>query len=224
MVYSNTERNQIVNIAQIYRGIIDFGADAGLPAVNIRLAGCELTCSIEGTCKPSLTGGKHMPLEEIIKYITECRFSRVLICGGEPLIYPETLDLIEALRHEGLAVYLETSFTVDVDTMPEDISRLIDIKCPSNGTCYQTNWRMAHTLTNRDSVLFVVADRNDFIWCRDVLRRQADLQRTNLFIIPRPGEVSGNQLAAWILQDGLNIRLQRPLNIHISEKDLLVTS
>lgn len=78
----------------------------------VRLAGCDLRCWwCDTPYALKKNQGKQMPLEEIIAEVKKYNAEAAVVTGGEPLIQPETPNLLHQLQREGKFVTLETNAT-----------------------------------------------------------------------------------------------------------------
>ena len=138
----------------------------------------------------------------------------VEITGGEPLAQPNAFLLTERLLDRGYTVLVETSGAVDVSALDPRAHKIMDLKCPGSGESTRNLWSNLEHLTARDEVKFVVADRGDWEWTRDVIRERGLDARFRegalgaLLVSPVWGSTDLGDLAGWILEEGLPVRLQ----------------
>jgi len=80
------------------------------------------------------------------------------------------------------------------------------------------HWPNLDLLTPRDEVKFVIADRADFEYARDVVATYDLATRcAAVQFSPAWGLIAPADLAAWILEDGLPVRLQLQQHKYIWE-------
>ena len=145
----------------------------------------------------------------------------VELTGGEPLMHPNAFRLAELLLNDGFTVLVETSGAVDVGPLDARAHKIMDLKCPGSGEVEKNLWENLNHLTMRDEVKFVVADRTDYEWTRDVIRERELDRRLNeselgaLLVSPVWDGPDLADLARWILEDHLPVRLQTQLHKHI---------
>lgn len=145
----------------------------------------------------------------------------VEITGGEPLIHPNAFRLTQEFLDRGYTVLVETSGAVDVSPLDPRAHKIMDLKCPGSGEESKNLWSNLDHLTERDEVKFVVKDRADYEWARDVIRDRALDERVGnaslkaLLISPVWGEVDLRSLAEWMMEDDIPARLQLQLHKHI---------
>jgi 7-carboxy-7-deazaguanine synthase len=97
----------------------------------------------------------------------------------------------------------------------------MDLKCPGSGECERNRWENLEHLSERDEIKFVVKDRRDYEWARDVIRDRGLGERVEagtlraILISPVWGDIDLQELAGWILEDGLPVRFQLQLHKQI---------
>src|SRR5262249_32173242 len=139
----------------------------------------------------------------------------VEVTGGEPLLQEEVLPLMAQLAEDGLTVLLETSGAHPIDRVDRRVHVILDLKCPDSGECARNRGPNLDGLGRSGRVKFVVASRRDFDWAADVIRsRQLD-RRFVVLLSPAFGLVEPIDLAGWLLQSRLNVRLQLQLHKYI---------
>ena len=159
-----------------------------------------------------------MTLAAIVAKVREVGSPVVEVTGGEPLAHPNAFPLVRELLDEGFTVLVETSGAVDVAPLDPRAHKIMDLKCPGSGECGRNLWVNLDHLTGRDEVKFVVKDRADYEWARQVVRergldrRVADGTLGALLVSPVWGEVDLEALAGWILEDRLAVRFQVQLH------------
>lgn len=181
----------------------------GLPTVFIRLSGCPLRCRWCDTAY-SFEGGERVSVAEVLARVATYPTRTVCVTGGEPLAQKNCLPLLTALCDAGYSVSLETSGALDIGSVDARVSRIVDLKAPGSGECDKNRWENLPHLTADDEVKFVLADRADYDWAREILATHA-LAAPVLFS-PVHGELPPAELADWILADRLAVRLQVQLH------------
>ena len=136
----------------------------------------------------------------------------VCVTGGEPLAQKNCLPLLTALCDAGYSVSLETSGALDVSKVDPRVSRIVDIKPPESGEEARNRWENIAHLTPRDEIKFVLANRADYEWAREVIRSQQLDRICPVLLSPVQGELPPAQLAEWILADRLPVRMQVQLH------------
>jgi 7-carboxy-7-deazaguanine synthase len=205
-------------VSEIFRSIQGESSHAGLPCIFVRLTGCNLRCTWCDTAY-AFHGGAKMEVEEVLARVTElarpsARFL-VELTGGEPLLQPECVPLAERLLAAGHTVMIETSGERPVETLPRDVVKIVDVKCPDSGEGGTFRLDNLRTLDRKDEVKFVISSRRDYEFARDFTtdHNLAQLVGHVLFspVTPDPlGTWPGLEarlLTEWILADGLPVRL-----------------
>jgi 7-carboxy-7-deazaguanine synthase len=202
----------MLTISEIFHSIQGESTYAGAPCVFVRLAGCDLQCSWCDT-PYAFTGGRKMTVEDVVTAVEAFGCDLVEITGGEPLLQEDTYPLMAALTERGATVLLETGGQLGVDRVPAGVVKILDVKCPASGESRRNHWPNLDRLSPHDQVKFVVRDRADYDFARQVITRHGlQSQCGAVLLSPVHGVLAPADLAAWILADGLKARLQ--LQVH----------
>jgi len=206
-----------LRITEIFHSLQGESTWAGVPCTFVRVTGCPLRCTWCDTAY-AFEGGTRMTFGEILEEVARHPANVVEITGGEPLAHPGAFALAERLLDAGYTVLVETSGAFDVAPLDPRVHRIMDLKCPGSGESSRNLWENLDHLSERDEVKFVVKDRTDYEWARDTIRERALDQRVAdgslraLLMSPVWGEVDLEEMAGWILADGLPVRFQ--LQVH----------
>ncbi|MFQ5648925.1 MAG: radical SAM protein [bacterium] len=200
-----------MRITEIYHSIQGESSFAGLPCVFVRTTGCNLRCVWCDT-EYAFYGGEDLALEEIVARIGGFACRLVEITGGEPLLQKEVPELAHRLLQKEYTVLVETSGERDISVLDKRVIKIMDIKCPGSGESERNRWQNLEHLTAKDEVKFVITDREDYDWSREVIKEYRLQERTNILLSVVSGELDRADLAAWMLQDGLNARFQIQLH------------
>lgn len=201
-------------IHEIYRSIQGESTFAGLPCVFVRLAVCHLRCVWCDT-PHAFKEGKLHALDEVIKEVLALDCPLVELTGGEPLLQAEALHLMTRLADAGKTVLLETSGALDVGPVDRRVRIILDLKCPDSGECDQNYWPNLDRLKPSDEIKFVIASRRDFEWAVQTTKEHHLPERFAVLFGPAFGLVRPVELAGWILDCGLSVRLQLQLHKYI---------
>jgi len=184
----------------------------GLPCAFIRLSGCNLRCDYCDT-RYAFDEGIEMTVAEIIDAISAFATRLALVTGGEPMLQLSVHELLGKLLELNYTVLLETGGQVLLADVDPRVHKIMDFKCPSSGMERHNDYRNVRYLTRNDEVKFVVGDRNDFEWACAIVRRYdlASLVGQVLFA-PVFGKLSYPDLATWVLNCGIQARLQLQLH------------
>lgn len=206
-----------LRVTEIFHSIQGESTWAGYPCTFIRLTGCPLRCVWCDT-EYSFYGGEKIALEDLVAKCDEIGTRLVEITGGEPLIHRNAFVLAGMLLDRGYTVLIETSGAIDVSPLDPRAHKIMDLKCPGSGEESRNLWSNLDHLTNRDEIKFVIKDRHDYEWARDVVlnRGLADKKRAGalreILFSPVWDSVDFQQLAEWILEDHLPVRYQIQLH------------
>jgi len=198
-------------VNEIFYSIQGEGTRVGLPCVFIRLTGCNLRCRWCDTGY-AFTGGQWMPVEHVAKQAATYGCKLVEVTGGEPLLQPAVYGLLARLADRFDGVLLETSGAVSIERVDPRVVRIVDVKCPGSGEHERNYWPNMDLLTPKDEVKFVISDRTDYDWAVGVLRRFDLPSRCAVIFTPVFGGLPPAELADWILQDRLPVRLGMQLH------------
>lgn len=201
-----------LRVLEIYKSIQGESTWAGLPCTFVRLARCHLRCSWCDTAY-AFYGGDPLSIEEIVRQCDVLDCSLVEITGGEPLVQEDCPRLAARLLDSGYTVIVETSGTLPISTLPEEAIKIMDLKCPGSGECEKNDWSNIDALSEHDEVKFVIADRNDYEWSLDAVRKHRLADRCNAVLFaPVFGTIDPKSLAQWITEDNAPVRLQIQLH------------
>ncbi|MBI4544265.1 MAG: radical SAM protein [Gemmatimonadetes bacterium] len=206
-----------LRVTEIFHSIQGESTWAGLPCTFVRLTGCPLRCVWCDTAY-AFYGGEKVHLEEIISKVEEIGTPLVEVTGGEPLVHRNAFRLVEKLLDRGFTLLVETSGAVDVAPLDARAHKIMDLKCPGSGEEARNLWSNLEHLTERDEVKFVIRDRRDYEWARDVVWQRGLAERVKigrvraLLFSPVWDEMPFQQLAEWVLEDRLPVRYQIQLH------------
>ncbi|MBA1335698.1 MAG: 7-carboxy-7-deazaguanine synthase [Firmicutes bacterium] len=205
-----------MKVNEIFLSIQGEGLLTGFPTVFVRFTGCNLRCSFCDTTY-SYYSGEEMSAEQIYQRISDYGFSRVCLTGGEPLLQEGLQELIDRL--EGYRVTIETNGSIPLDrvSLLEGQTYVMDVKAPSSGEEGSIHWPNFELLREEDEVKFVVGNREDYLWARDII--QKELVKGTATISPVFGKIIPAQIVRWILEDGLDVRFQLQLHKIIFDPD-----
>jgi 7-carboxy-7-deazaguanine synthase len=200
-----------MKISEIFTSIQGETSFAGLPFTFVRLTGCNLRCSYCDT-QYAYEEGTEYSLDTVVAEVNKRAVTRVVITGGEPLLQDETCILCSRLLDAGVTVLLETNGSILIKDVDQRVHRILDLKCPGSGMDKYMNLQNVDYLTVRDEIKFVISDRKDFEWALEILSQHEMQGRAHVLFSPVSGRLHPHELAEWILQEKLNVRLQ--LQIH----------
>ena len=201
-----------MTVNEIFHSIQGESTYAGRPCVFVRLTACDLRCSWCDT-PYSFHEGRKRSLEDVLAEVRSYECPLVEVTGGEPLLQEEVYPLMDALLADGRTVLLETGGHRSTARVPAPVVAIVDVKCPGSGEAHRNDWSNLDRLRAHDEVKFVIKDRVDYEYARDVVR-QRDLAARAAAVLFSPvhGVLDPKDLSAWVLADRLPVRVQ--LQVH----------
>jgi 7-carboxy-7-deazaguanine synthase len=196
-----------MRITEIFHSIQGESTHSGKPCVFVRLTGCSLRCGYCDT-KYAYSGGQEMSLPEVLAAVAAYPARLVEITGGEPLEHEEVYALMAALLDRRYTVMLETGGHVGIERVPKPVLKIIDIKTPDSGEGDTFRWENIDFAEPHDEFKFVIVSRRDYEWSRDVVLQRLRGRPNPVLFSPSHEELPARELAAWILEDNLPVRLQ----------------
>ena len=199
---------KVLTINEIFHSIQGESSHSGRPCVFVRLTACDLRCSWCDT-PYAFTEGAKLSVDDVVSRVEQYGCELVEVTGGEPLLQRDVYPLMRQLLESGRTVMLETGGHISIKDVPAAVIRIVDVKCPGSGESGKNHWENLELLTPHDEVKFVIRDRADYEYARDVVARYRLVGRTAaLLFSPVHGVLPAQELAAWILEDRLAVRLQ----------------
>jgi 7-carboxy-7-deazaguanine synthase len=208
-----------MRITEIFHSIQGESSYVGRPCVFVRLTGCPLRCTWCDT-DYAFYGGREYSIDEVLAQVQRYGCPLVEVTGGEPLIQPECLPLITDLCDAGHTVLLETSGAFDIAAVDHRAHVILDVKCPGSGMTDRMHWSNLSRLAAKDEAKFVLANRADYDWAREILAQYDLAGRCTVLFSPVFGLLDVRDLAEWILADRLLVRFQIQLHKNIWAPDM----
>jgi 7-carboxy-7-deazaguanine synthase len=209
----------MLKINEIFHSIQGESSRAGEPCVFIRLTGCNLRCSYCDT-EYAFYDGKSYSVDDIIAEVEKYNCRLVEVTGGEPLLQEDTLNLMNRLCDDGFEVMLETGGSLPVDSVDGRVKIILDMKCPSSGMTKKNLYANLNWIKTTDEVKFVIGNREDYEWSKNVLEEYGVLSKAAALFSPVFGKLEPSDLAKWILEDKLNVRFQIQIQKYIWDPTL----
>ena len=197
--------NTTLNITEIFFSLQGEAREVGLPTVFVRLTGCPLRCNYCDTTY-AFKGNNPLTIDHILDEVSKYNTSYVCVTGGEPMAQSNCLELLDSLVEAGYQVSMETSGSVDISPVNSKVSIVMDIKTPSSTEEKQNRYENLSLLQSKDQLKFVIASKSDFDWCCDLLEKNK--VKSEVLFSPVYENLNPVQLADWILEKQLNVRLQ----------------
>jgi 7-carboxy-7-deazaguanine synthase len=202
----------VLTINEIFYSIQGEATRAGEPCVFVRLTACDLRCSWCDTTYAFFEGRKQA-LDDVVAEVEQHQCRLVEITGGEPLLQDDVYPLMERLMERGHTVMLETGGHRPLTRVPAAVIKIVDVKCPGSGEAEKNHWDNLAMLGSHDEVKFVIKDRADYEFARDVIARYGLApQVAAVLLSPVHGVLEPRALSEWMLEDHLQARLQLQLH------------
>ncbi len=201
-------------VNEIFFSLQGESVKVGLPTIFIRLTGCPLRCTYCDTAY-AFHEGEKMTIDAIIQDISQYRAKHVTVTGGEPLAQKTCHELLARLCDEGYQVSLETSGAIDIANVDERVMKIMDMKTPGSLEADKNNFKNIACLTNKDQIKFVISDQSDYEWSKQKMNEFKLTDICEVLFSPVHETLSPTDLADWILEDKLNVRLQVQLHKYL---------
>jgi 7-carboxy-7-deazaguanine synthase len=201
-----------LRVNEIFFSIQGESTRAGRPCIFVRLTGCDLRCVWCDTAY-AFYEGRHMSLDEVHAAVARHPCRLVEFTGGEPMLQHRAMvPLMERFLREGYEVLIETHGGLDLSPLPAGVVKIMDLKCPESGEESANRYENLRLLSPRDELKFVLAGRGDYEWMKERMARLVLPEGMAVLVSPVWGRLALEELAAWILEDALPVRLQPQLH------------
>jgi 7-carboxy-7-deazaguanine synthase len=200
-----------LKLTEIFLSLQGEARDAGWPTVFVRLTGCPLRCQYCDTAY-AFHGGQWWDIDAILAEVARHGVRHVCVTGGEPLAQKRCIALLTRLCDAGYVVSLETSGALDIGEVDPRVSRVVDIKTPGSLEVERNRWENLALLTPHDQLKFVICDRTDYEWARDLVAARQLHTLCDVWFSPSFTQIAPRQLADWIVEDALPVRFQLQLH------------
>jgi 7-carboxy-7-deazaguanine synthase len=205
----------LITINEIFHSIQGESTHAGRPCVFVRLTACDLRCSWCDTPYAFHEGGK-LELSAILDRVDAYGCDLVEVTGGEPLLQEGVYPLLDALLERGKTVLLETGGHRNTERVPPAVTTILDVKCPGSGEAAKMDWSNLDRLRPHDEVKFVIADRADYEYAREIVARyRLDERAAAIHFSPVHAALHPRTLSEWVLADRVPARVQLQLHKYI---------
>ena len=202
----------MLTVNEIFFSIQGESTRAGRPCVFVRLTACDLRCTWCDT-EYAFYEGQKRSVEDVVAEVERYECPLVEISGGEPLLQEEVYPLMRALLDRGRTVMLETGGHRPIRRVPQEVVKIVEVKCPGSGEAAKNEWSNLERLSPHDEVKFVVQDRGDYDFAKDVITKfQLASKCAAILMSPVHGVLAPRVLSEWMLADRLPARLQ--MQIH----------
>jgi len=196
----------MLNVCEIFKSIQGESTYAGRVCSFVRFTGCNLRCVYCDT-RYAFSEGVMQPLDMVINTLDELGCTLVELTGGEPLLQADLPQLCSALLARNYTVLVETNGSLPIDILPDRCIRIVDVKCPGSGQGESFLVKNIGLLRKADEVKFVISDRYDFSWACEFVNRYAVCEKATVLFSPCMGRIDSADLAAWIVDSNMPVRL-----------------
>ena len=201
-----------LRITEIFHSLQGEASTVGRPTVFIRLTGCPLRCQYCDTAY-AFEGGSMRKLEEILAEVERLDCQLITVTGGEPLAQPNCIPLLQLLCDEGYQVSLETSGALSVEKVDPRVSIVLDLKTPGSREADRNDLGNLSLISQKDQVKFVICNNQDYVWAKaKLLEWNLAARAGEVLFSPSFEEQNPAELAEWILEDHLPVRMQMQLH------------
>lgn len=205
------ERAPTLRLTEIYASVQGESTHAGKPCVFVRTTGCNLRCTwCDSTY--TFTGGTPWSLDAVLAEVARHQIHTVEVTGGEPLLQPAVIPLMQALLDAGFEVLLETSGSRSIAEVPAGVHVILDLKAPDSGEVDANLWSNLEHLDANDEIKLVLASRRDYEWAREIVRTHHLDALCTVLVSAVWGKLEPRDLVAWMLEDHLPARLNIQLH------------
>ena len=207
-----------MKVCEIFTSIQGESSYAGMPCTFIRLPGCNLRCSYCDTSY-AYDEGRELTEGEILSEVRSAGINLVEVTGGEPLLQNDVQHLIKKLLDSGYTVLVETNGSQSIKEIDKRAILVLDIKTPGSGMSGEMDFSNLDFVRISDEIKFVITDRADYEWSKEIIQRYKLTQKCNLLFSPAFGVLPPENLARWMIDDRLKIRLNLQLHKYIFSSD-----
>lgn len=210
----------MLTVNEIFHSIQGESTYAGRPCVFVRLTACDLRC-VWCDSPYAFHEGQKRSVDDVVSEVRGYGCALVELTGGEPLVQKDVYPLMERLHAEGFQVLIETGGHRSIEHVPDWATVIMDVKCPGSGEAAKHDAGNFARLRPHDEVKFVVADRADYDYAREVIAREGlTTKAAAVLLSPVHGKLDPKALAEWALADRLPVRLQLQVHKYIWGADV----
>jgi 7-carboxy-7-deazaguanine synthase len=203
-----------MKVCEIFTSIQGESSYAGMPCTFIRLTGCNLRCSYCDTSYAYFEG-RELSDDEILSKVRRAGIDLVEITGGEPLLQYEVFQLVRRLLNENYEILIETNGSQSIKEIDKRAIVVLDIKTPGSGMSREMDFSNLDSIRSSDEIKFVITNREDYEWSKEIIQKHKLLGKCHLLFSPAFGILPPENLAGWIIDDRLKIRLNLQLHKYI---------
>jgi 7-carboxy-7-deazaguanine synthase len=207
-----------MKICEIFMSIQGESSYAGKLCTFVRTTGCNLRCTYCDT-QYAYEQGEELSEDSIIKKVKNAGIKLVEITGGEPLLQKGAGALIKRLLDEGYDVLIETNGSLPINDIDKRAVVILDIKTPGSGMADKMDFSNIDQIKPDDEIKFVITNRGDYEWTKDIVSKYDLSAKGHVLLSPAYGMLDPQDLIRWMLEDGINARLNLQLHKYIFGPD-----
>ncbi len=208
-----------LKISEIFYSLQGESTFAGLPCIFIRLSDCNLRCNYCDAAYTWREKGELLSIADIIDKVNSFPCNLVEVTGGEPLFQDECFSLLSMLVQTQKTVLLETNGSFAIDAVPAAVTCILDVKCPDSGSGDSFTLKNIQEIQNRSvnrpgscELKFVLSSKNDYQWAKEFILTHKLTGLLPILFSPVQDRIKAQKIAEWLMEDGLNVRLQLQLH------------
>lgn len=205
------KNKDLIKVYEIYYSIQGEANTVGWPTVFIRLTGCPLRCQYCDT-EYAFTGGEWLNEQAILSKLKTYNTKYITVTGGEPLAQKNCFSLLTSLCDAKYNVSLETSGAISTKEVDKRVVKVLDIKTPASQEAEKNDYDNFNYLQAHDQIKFVICNKEDFDWAVNIVSQYNLTEKVAVLFSPSKDQLSATDLANWILEQQLNVRLQTQLH------------
>ena len=203
-----------IRVTEIFLSLQGESRSVGIPTVFVRLTGCPLRCQYCDTAY-AFYGGETKSIDAVLEEVATFGVRHVTVTGGEPLAQKNCPALLSRLCDADYKVSLETGGAMTLEAVDVRVSRVMDIKTPGSAEAAKNCYENIPHLTAHDQIKFVICDRADYEWAKQMVAEQRLNERCEILFSPSAAQLPARELADWILADRLPVRFQIQLHKYL---------
>ena len=207
-----------LKINEIYKSIQGESTYTGLPCTFIRLTYCNLRCSYCDT-EYAFYEGEDIEIKDIISKVNTYTCNLVEVTGGEPLAQEGCIDLLEALIENGNQILLETSGSISIENIPQNVTIILDLKCPSSNMSDKNLLSNIKYIKKTDEIKFVIGNKKDYLWSKNIIKKHKLTNKCSVLFSPVFGKLEYKTLVKWMLDSKIKARFQLQVHKHVWEEE-----